>query len=93
MDHFNINQICINCLRGNQTFKVELSLYNPNGTLKNGVDKMDRFTFICSFCCRKTSLDFYSFSHPSMIMYLMELHKRETIRRDALHKLNVTFNN
>ena len=92
MDHFNITQICINCLRGNHTFKVELSLYDANGKLKKGVDKMQRFTFECSFCLRKTALDFYSFSHPSMISHLMYLRDQNVRRKDALQNLNNTFN-
>ena len=79
MDYFNITQICVNCLRGNATFQVYLSLYDANGKLKAGVDEMDRFRFICTFCWKTTALDFYSFSHPSMILHLM--HLQQEIKR------------
>ena len=47
MDHFYINQICTNCWRGNQIFRVDLSLYNANGILREGTDELDQFIFMC----------------------------------------------
>ena len=41
MDHFNITQICVKCLRGKKEFRVDLKLYDDNGRLPEGVDKMD----------------------------------------------------
>ena len=91
MDHFNIEQICSNCLRGSQTFRVDLSLYEADGKLREGVDEMEQFCFICRYCWKTTSLNFYDFSHPSMILHLMHLKRQNERRKEALDKLNMTF--
>ena len=93
MDHFYINQICTNCWRGNQMFRLDLSLYDADGTIREGIDAMDKYSFICVFCWRATKLDFYSFSHPSMILHLKHIQKLHEQQRDALKKLNVAFHN
>ena len=93
MDHFYINQICINCRTGNQMFRVDLSLYDADGKLMEGIDAMDNYSFICVFCWRATKLDFYSFSHPSMILHLKHIQRLHKQQRDALKKLNVAFHN
>ena len=93
MDHFYINQICCNCWRGNQIFRVDLSLYNADGNLREGIDGMDQYSFICVFCWRVTRLDFYTFSHPSMILHLKHIQRQHEQQRDALKKLNVAFHN
>ena len=93
MDHFYINQICCNCLRGNQMFRVDLSLYDANGKLMEGIDEMDRYCFICIYCGKTTRLDFYSFSHPSMILHLRHIQRLQQQQADAIKKLNVAFHN
>ena len=93
MDHFYINQICDKCWRGNQMFRVDLSLYNADGQLREGIDKMDRYCFICIYCWKTTRLDFYSFSHPSMILHLRHIQRLHEQQADALKKLNIAFHN
>ena len=75
MDHFNITQVCTNCLRGTKTFRVDLSLYDADGRLNHGVGNMDRFKFTCHFCWRNSQLDFYRFSHPDLIKHLKHLYE------------------
>ena len=91
MDHFYINQICINCWKGNQIFKVNLSLYDQNGKLRIGIDEIEQFCFICIHCWRTTRLDFYTFSHPSIILHLKHLEKLHKQQLDAINKLNAAF--
>ena len=93
MEHFYINQICTNCWRGNQVFRVNLSLYDSNGILQEGTDQLDQFIFICEFCWRTTRLDFYTFSHPSIILHLKRIEKLHEQQVDALKKLNIAFQN
>ena len=91
MDHFHINQICTNCWKGNQILKVNLSLYDQNGKLRIGIDEIEQFCFICVFCWRTTRLDFYTFSHPSIILHLKHLEKLHKQQLDAINKLNAAF--
>ena len=93
MDHFYINQICIKCLRGNKKFRVDLQLFDENGRLYPGTDKLDRFSFTCEFCWKKTQLDFYKFSHPDLILHLKRLHEQHIKTKKALDKLYILFNN
>ena len=91
MDHFYINQICTNCWKGNQMFKVNLSLYDQNGKLRIGIDEIEQFCFICVYCWRTTRLDFYTFSHPSIILHLKHLERQHKQQLDAINKLNAAF--
>ena len=91
MDHFYINQICTNCWKGNQIFKVNLSLYDQNGKLQIEIDEIEQFCFICIYCWRTTRLDFYTFSHPSIILHLKYLEKLHKQQLDAIKKLNAAF--
>ena len=86
MDHFFINQICTNCWKGNQIFKVNLSLYDQHGKLRIGIDEIEQFCFICVYCWRTTRLDFYTFSHPSIILHLKHLEKLHEQQLDAINK-------
>ena len=63
-------------------FKVDLSLYEPNGKLRKGIDQMERYCFICIYCWKTTRLDFYTFSHPSI--HKERLHKQQL---NAMKKL------
>ena len=74
-------------------FRVDLSLYDAYGKLREGIDEMEQNCFICIFCWRTTKLDFYSFSHPSMILHLKNIQRQHEQQRDALKKLNVAFHN
>ena len=93
MDHFYINQICTKCWRGNQIFRVDLSLYDANGKLRKRIDEMDRYCFICTFCWKTTRLDFYTFSHPSIILHLRHMQRLHEQQADTLKKLHVAFLN
>ena len=93
MDHFFINQICTNCWKGNQMFKVNLSLYDQNGKLQIGINEIDQFCFICVYCWKTTKLDFYTFSHPSMILHLKRIERQHKQQIDALKNLNIAFQN
>ena len=63
MDHFYINQVCTNCWKGNQMFKVDLSLYDQNGKLRIGINEIEQFCFICVYCWKTTRLDIFSSEH------------------------------
>ena len=93
MDHFNITQECVHCLRGSKLFRVDLSCYDAEGRLFIESKDMNRFRFICRFCWRESTLDFYRFSHPDLICYLKRLHKQYEETRQALDKLYILFNN
>ena len=70
-------------------FRVDLSLYDVKGILREGIDKMDRYCFKCIYCRKTTKLDFYTFSHPSMILHLRHIQRLYEQQADALKKLNV----
>ena len=54
---------------------------------------MDQYCFICIYCWKTTSLDFYSFSHPNMILHLRHIQRLQQQQADAIKKLNVAFHN
>ena len=93
MDHFNITQECVHCLRGAKLFRVDLSCYDDEGRLIVESNDMERFRLMCPFCWRKTTLDFYRFSHPDLICYLKRLHKQYEETKKALDILYILFNN
>ena len=93
MDHFNITQECVHCLRGAKIFRVDLSCYDDEGRLIVESNDMERFRLMCPFCWRKTTLDFYRFSHPDLICYLKRLHKQYEETKKALDILYILFNN
>ena len=89
MAHFYITQVCINCLRGQKTFQVDLD--DADGKLPQGVDRLDKFQFMCRYCWRKTKLDFYKFSHPQLICYLKQLHQQLKETKKILDELYFSF--
>ena len=94
MDHFNITQACIYCLRGSRLFRVDLDCYDAEGRLIiTGTEKMNRFRFSCQFCYRESSLDFYRFSHPDLICYLKRLHEHFEEIKKKLDILYILCNN
>ena len=93
MDHFNITQECVHCLRGAKLFRVDLSCYDDEGRLIVQSNDMERFRLMCPFCWRKTTLDFYRFSHPDLICYLKRLHDQYEKTRKELDKLYILFYN
>ena len=94
MDHINITQAYIHCLRGKKVFRVDLNLYDANGRLMiAGTEKMKTFRFMCYFCWRESPLDFYKFSHPDLICHLKRSHEQYIETKKALDKLYIIFNN
>ena len=94
MDHFNINHVCVHCLRGTKVVKVDLSCFSDQGKLIIGSkEKKERFDFMCTFCWKKSTLDFYRFSHPDLICHLKNIYKQYEETRKALDKLYILFNN
>ena len=93
MDHFNITQECIHCLKESKVFRVDLSDYDAEGRRIIMAKDMRRFRFICQFCRKETTLDFYRFSHPDMICHLKRLHDQYEKTRKALDKLYILFYN
>ena len=87
MDHFYIRQICVNCMRGTKTFRVDLNIYDDNGLLMYDTLQMENYRFICHFCWKKTTLDFYKFSHPDLICYLKKLHQKYIQVKETLDTL------
>ena len=72
-------------------FRVDLSLYDADGKLRAGIDKMEQYCFICIFCWRTTSLDFYTFSHPSMILHLRHIERLYEQQTNTFKKLKIAF--
>ena len=72
-------------------FKADLSLYDPNGKLRKGIDQMERYCFICIYCWKTTRLEFSTFSHPSMILHLKHIERLHKQQLNAIKKLNDTF--
>ena len=93
MDHFNVSQTCVYCLRGKKSFRVDLKLYDDNGRLLPGIEKMQAYRFICHFCWRLTTLDFNRFSHPDLICHLKSLHQKYEETKEALDRLYILFQN
>ena len=92
MDYFNITQVCSNCLRGEKVFQVGLSLYDDEGRLYQGVQNMECYQFICHFCWKRSSLDFYRFSHPDLIRHLKCLHEYFKKLKKDVDKLDDLIN-
>ena len=93
MNHLNITQVCAHCSRGQKVFIVNLDLYDDQGRLPIGIHRSTHFEFTCHFCLKKTSLDFYRFSHPDVIMHLKQLKQHLNEMKQLLHKFNILFNN
>ena len=75
------------CLRGKKVFRISLDLYNEEGVLRRGVQRMKEFEFICTYCWRKSFFDFYRFSHPDIILLLKRLDEQQNQLIEALDQL------
>ena len=94
MDHFNITQLCVHCVRGKKVFRVDLNLYDAEGKLMiMGTEKMKTFRFMCHFCWKESPLEFYRFCHPDLICHLKRLNEKYNKTKETLDKLNIMFNN
>ena len=92
MDHINISQTCDYCLIGKKVFRVDLKLYDAEGKLLAGTRRMKIFRFICQFCQKESSLDFYNFSHPDLICHLKRIHEQYIKTKETLNELYILFN-
>ena len=92
MDHFKVTQICKNCSRGKKEFRVDLDLYDAEGKLLPGTLRIKSYHFLCTYCCKESSLDFYQFSHPDLICYLKRLHEHYTKLEELLDQILVLIN-
>ena len=93
MDHINITQVCVYCLRGKKVFRVDLDLYDAEGKLLPGTRRMKIFRFMCQCCWKESSLDFYKFSHPDLICHLKRLHEQNKEIKKTLDMLYILVNN
>ena len=83
----NINHVCPQCLRGKTVFHISLDLYDDNGILRRGVNRMKKFEFTCDQCSKKSFCDFYRFSHPDVILLLKRLDEKHNELVEALDKI------
>ena len=83
----DITHTCIHCLRGKKVFRISLDLYNDEGILKPGVQRMKEFDFMCHYCWKKSFFDFYRFSHPDIILLLKRLEQQLTELQKAIDQL------
>ena len=83
----DITHTCIHCSRGKKVFRISLDLYNDEGILRPGVQRMKKFEFKCDYCSRKSFFDFYRFSHPDVILLLKRLDRKQNELLDALDRL------
>ena len=83
----DITHTCPHCLRGKKVFRISLDLYNEEGVLRRGVQRMKEFEFICTYCWRKSFFDFYRFSHPDIILPLKRLDEQQNQLIEALDQL------
>ena len=59
--------------------------------LREGIDEMEQYCFICIYCWKTTRLDFYTFSHPSMILHLRHMQRLHEQQTNTFKKLKVAF--
>ena len=83
----DITHTCIHCLRGKKVYRISLDLYNDEGILKPGVQRMKEFEFMCEYCWKKSFFDFYRFSHPDIILLLKRLEQQLTELQKAIDQL------
>ena len=83
----DITHTCSHCCRGRKVYRVTLDLYNDEGILRRGVQRMKKFEFTCEYCSKKSFLDFYRFSHPDVILLLKRLDQKQNELLDMLNKL------
>ena len=83
----DITHTCIHCCRGKKVFRISLDLYNDEGILRPGVQRMKKFEFKCDYCSKKSFCDFYRFSHPDVILLLKRLDRKQNELLDALERI------
>ena len=83
----DITHTCIHCCRGTKVYRISLDLYNDEGILRPGVQRMKKFEFKCDYCSKKSFFDFYRFSHPDVILLLKRLDQKQNELLDALDRI------
>ena len=73
----DITHTCSHCFNGKKVFRISLDLYNDEGILRPGVQRMKKFEFKCDYCSTKSFFDFYRFSHPDVILLLKRLDRKQ----------------
>ena len=89
----DITHICSHCCRGRKVYRVSLNLYNDEGILCRGVQRMKKFEFTCEYCSKKSFLDFYRFSHPDVILLLKQKKKKQDELIKALDNIITILEN
>lgn len=92
MDHINISQTCVKCLRGKKVFKVDLNLYDAEGKLLPQTRRNKKFNFTCRYCLFESWLDFDKFSHPDLILHLKALEKQYNEMEHVLNNMENVLN-
>ena len=83
----DITHTCTHCCRGRKVYRVTLDLYNDEGILRRGVQRMKKFMFTCEYCSKKSFLDFYRFSHLDVILLLKRLDRKQNELIRALDQI------
>ena len=65
----------------------KFDLYNDEGILRPGVQRMKKYEFKCDYCSKKLFFDFYRFSHPDVILLLKRLDQKQNELLDALNRI------
>ena len=83
----DITHTCTHCHTGKKVFRISLDLYDDQGILRRGVQRMKKFEFTCEYCSKKSFFDFYRFSYPDVILFLRQLDQKQNELLDALNKV------
>ena len=49
----DITHTCSHCFKGKKVYRISLDLYNDEGILRRGVQRMKKFEFKCDNCSKK----------------------------------------
>ena len=88
----DITHACRHCCVGRKVYRISLDLYNDQGILRPGVQRMKKFEFTCNHCGKKSFFDFYRFSHPDVILLLKRLDQQQNELIHLLNQLNNILN-
>ena len=83
----DITHTCTHCHTGKKVFRISLDLYDDQGILRRGVQRMKKFEFTCEYCLKKSFFDFYRFSYPDVILFLRQLDQKQNELLDALDRV------
>ena len=93
MDSFSYTQLCQNCKKGCNTFKVYLSDYDVAGRFNlSQVEIVEQYSFVCVFCEMVNIVDFEQVCNPNTVWYLRrqnEINKRIEQVIDELLRIKI----